>query len=130
MANWGCAVMMVLLMALPFRVSAGGNDAPQLVNHVVVIWMKPEFRNEAEINRLIAGHDMLRSIPGLVSLNVGRVIPSDRPIVDSSYDIASVFQFKSVEAMRTYLSHPTHVEFLQTYPAGKVERIQVYDFGG
>lgn len=48
-----------------------------------------------EIDRLIKGHNMLRTIPGLVSLNVGRVIPSERPIVDSGYDIATVFQFKT-----------------------------------
>lgn len=130
MRTWWFVFGLALMLLVPLRAPAGGGDAAPLVNHVVVVWLKPEFRDEAEIDRLIKGHDMLRTIPGLVSLHVGRVIPSDRPIVDSSYDIASVFQFESAEAMRAYLSHPTHVEFLATYTAGKVARILVYDFGG
>ena len=108
--------------------STGRPVAPALVNHVVVVWVKDQYRNERGIEELLDAQESLRQIPGLVSLTVGRVIPSDRGVVDSSYDFASIFQFASVEAMQTYLSHPTHIAFLENYARPRTRKTVVYDF--
>ncbi|MEZ5500692.1 MAG: Dabb family protein [Steroidobacteraceae bacterium] len=98
------------------------------VNHVVVVWLNDEFRNDAGVARLVAAHEVLREIPGLVSLSVGRVLPSDRAIVDSSFDVASHFTFCSTAAMNAYLQHPVHQQFLREQTVGRVKKVVVYDF--
>ncbi len=121
-------IMVVLTGIFPLTATAGGKEGRKLVNHVVVVWMADEYKTDEGINNLIAGHEMLREIPGLISLSLGRSIPSDRAVVDDSFDLASHFQFESVEVMQKYLSHPVHVKFLEQYTKGKVKKAVIYDF--
>ena len=110
--QWGCSSM----------------AAERPVTHVVVVWLNDEYNTPEGIDDTIARQEVLREIPGLLSLTVGKMIPSERPIVDSSYQFASVFQFESAEAMHTYLSHPIHVEFVDTVGKPRSARTLVYDF--
>ena len=71
---------------------------------------------------------MLKSIPGVVSLRAGTAIASERPIVDSSFDVALVISFTDRSALNSYLSHPLHVELVETTLKPLVARILVYDF--
>lgn len=97
------------------------------VDHVVIVWLNDANRNDAGRAALMSGADMLRTIPGLVSLSVGRAVPSDRPIVDDSFDVAFHFKFASVADMQAYVAHPTHIAFLKRYTTDTVARILVYD---
>ncbi len=106
--------------------AAQGDTAP-VVDHVVIAWLNAANRNDAGRAALIECGQRLRTIPGLVSLSIGTAIPSDRPVVDDSFDVAFHFKFASVADMRTYVSHPTHIDFLKTCTTSTVERILVYD---
>jgi antibiotic biosynthesis monooxygenase (ABM) superfamily enzyme len=124
--------MLITLLGLLFAGAPAARQSwaasgPQ-VHHVVVVWMAPAHRNQAAIDELIGGHELLRDIPGLVSLSVGRSISSERPIVDDSFDVAAVFRFESHAALQAYLQHPLHQAFLERHTTGKVDRIVVYDF--
>jgi len=121
-------VVALLLSAACTTLQAGGGQQRDEVNHVVVVWLKPEYRTEEAIGELIAAQEKLREIPGLISLSVGRSIPSDRGVVDDSFDVATHFRFGSVEEMNEYLSHPVHVRFLEEHTRGKVEKVVIYDF--
>lgn len=140
----GLGALASLMLALPGSASAhcehkqqhqehgahhmGEEASKGRVMHLVFIWLKPESKSEEAVQALIAAQESLRTIPGLVSLDIARPIPSDRPIVDSSYDIVSQFVFPDAETMRAYLSHPTHVAFLKDPAQQAVARIQVYDY--
>ncbi len=120
------AVAVVLLSACGGEARAECRESGAVV-HMVVVWMKDAHRTAEAVETLIAGHEMLREIPGLKALTVGRPVSSDRLVVDDSFDVAASFTFCSVDAMRTYLDHPTHVAFLERYTREVVDRVVVYD---
>ena len=49
-------------------------------------------------------------------------------MVDDSFDIGNAMTFKSEQDMNDYIVHPIHVEFLDKYIKGKVEKAIVFDF--
>jgi hypothetical protein len=106
-------------------VAANGDGQP--LEHIVIVWLK-EPGNRAAQNRIIEASEVLTAIPGVVSLKSGTVVTSDRPIVDSSFDVALIITLADEAAMQAYLSHPLHVTLVEETLKPLVERIQVYDF--
>lgn len=107
--------------------TAGAQAQANGVDHVVIVWLDDAHKTDADRAALIAGGEMLRTIPGLVSLSIGRAVPSDRPVVDASFDVAFHFKFANLADMQAYVSHPTHMAFLKQHTAGRVAKIIVYD---
>jgi hypothetical protein len=119
-----CTALLIAL-CLPLALLAGTDSQP--VEHVVIVWLK-EPGNSAARNRIIEASQVLTEIPGVLSLRAGTVIASERPIVDSSFDVALVISFTDRAALAAYLGHPLHVELVETVLKPLVARIQVYDF--
>ena len=117
--------MLLLLawMALP----AQANGTADAVEHVVVVWLKSPGNAEHR-RRIISESAVLRGIPGVTGLRAGEVIPSDRSIVDSSFDVALIVSFADQAAMQAYLIHPVHMELVEQTLKPLVEKIRVYDF--
>ena len=100
---------------------------PGSVVHVVICWMK-DRNDEAGRQQLLAAADALREIPGVSSVTAGKMLPSSRPIVDSSYDVAYVISFPSQEAMSQYVQKPEHVRLKKEVLDRYVAKYLVYDF--
>ena len=118
-------VLLCLLLCLSLPASAGGDSQP--LEHVVIVWLK-EPGNPAAQNRIIAASQVLTSIPGVLSLRAGTAIASERPIVDSSFDVALVISLTDRAALDSYLTHPLHIQLVEVTLKPLVERILVYDF--
>lgn len=116
---------MCLLLCLSLPASAGDDSQP--LEHVVIAWLK-EPGNAAAQSRIIAASQALKTIPGVLSLRAGTAIASERPIVDSSFDVALVISFTDQAALDNYLIHPLHLQLLEDTLKPLVERILVYDF--
>ena len=117
--------MCLLLAGMALPVQANGTD--ETVEHVVVVWLKSPGNAEHR-RRIITESEVLRGIPGVTGLRSGEVIPSDRSIVDSSFDVALIVSFADQAAMQAYLSHPVHVELVEQTLKPLVDKIRVYDF--
>lgn len=96
------------------------------VKHVVLCWLK-EPGNHTHKNKLIETSRELTIIPGILDLKVGEAVPSDRPIVDDSFDVGIVMSFADVASMQSYLSHEEHVRRVKAVFAPSCRKIQVYD---
>ena len=70
----------------------------------------------------------LEKIPGVVEVRVGSVIPSERKIVDDSFEVGIYMTFRSVEDMNAYIVHPDHQRIVQDKLMPIVEKLVVYDF--
>lgn len=118
-----------LLVALLFP-GSGNALEPRLktITHVVIAWLKPEFRTEEYINKVLEANERLREIPQVHSLQTGTALKTERKMVDDSFDFANAMTFNSKQDMRDYLAHPIHVEFIDTYIKGKTEKVIVFDF--
>ena len=116
--------LLIACLAMPLAWANGTVDS---VEHVVVVWLKTPGNSEHR-RRIIAESEVLLDIPGVTGLRAGVMIPSERPIVDSSFDVAMIISFTDTAAMQAYLDHPVHVKLVKETLKPLVNRIRVYDF--
>ena len=104
------------------------NSNVKPINHIVLVWFKAGV-SQAEINEVIQETKTLKQyIPQIQSLSLGRAIPSDRKIVDDSFDLGIQLQFENQADMDAYLTHPKHITFVKTFIKPKLAKLLVYDF--
>ena len=97
------------------------------VNHIVLLWLKDDVSTSLRED-IFKKTTALSEIPGVANLRIGKVISSDRKIVDDSFDFGISMNFRSVDEMNTYLQHPQHVGFVNQYIKPNIKKIKVYDF--
>ena len=97
------------------------------VKHVVFLWLK-EPGNKEHRKKLVAATQTFRDIPGVVNVNAGEVIESEREIVDDSFDVGLTLTFATVDDMNAYLTHPLHKDALKSVLKPLVRKIVVYDY--
>jgi len=98
-----------------------------MYSHIVIFWTKPEKPGAAE--ELIAGAERyLRAIPGILHFHAGKMAPSPRPVVDSSYQVGLNVVFPSKQVREEYRAHPLHKQFEEEVLKQTYQRCVVYDF--
>jgi len=97
------------------------------VHHVVICWLKEPGNHDAQ-EKLIAVSRSLEKVPGVASVSAGRMVPSDRPVVDSTFDVAMVLTFHDKDALAKYLEHPEHKKATKETLEPLVKKILIYDF--
>ena len=98
-----------------------------MFSHVVIFWSNPADPKAAD--ELVAGAKRyLAPIPGIVHFHVGKMVPSDRPVVDRSYQVALNVVFADKKAQDEYQVHPLHVQFVEKVFKRVSQRVVVYDF--
>ena len=112
-----------------YLLSIDSSDSLSLMfSHIVIFWTKPEVENSEQ--RLIDGlNRYLPDIPGVISMHVGKCAPSDRPVVDQSYQIALNITFKNKIVQDEYQVHPQHVEFVEKFLRKYVIRLLYMTLG-
>lgn len=97
------------------------------VHHVVLIWLK-DSGNPQQRERIIKVSRTFAAIKGVRRVTAGTALPSQRKIVDSSFDVAIIMDFDSEKAMQGYLEHIDHIKALNNIIKPLTDRIVVYDF--
>lgn len=98
-----------------------------MFSHVVIFWTKPGIPRATD--ELKAGAEKyLRNIPGLLHFHVGRMVPSHRPVVDQSYQVALNTTFTDKKAQDDYQVHPSHVDFVEKVFKPLCDKVLIYDF--
>jgi hypothetical protein len=98
-----------------------------MFSHIVIFWTDPS--KPAAADELIAGASKyLKAIPGVLGFHVGRMVPSQRPVVDQSYQVALNIQFADRKTQDDYQTHPLHLEFLEKAFKPNAVNVRVYDF--
>lgn len=98
---------------------------PRLAHHVF-FWLKnPDSQEDKQ--KLIAGLKTLAKVKVVRSLHIG--VPADttvRPVIDSSYHVAELMLFDSIEAQNAYQIDPLHKKFVDEC-SHLWEKVIVYD---
>jgi hypothetical protein len=98
-----------------------------MFSHVVIFWTDPN--NPKAADELIAGADKyLKPIPGALQYHIGKMVPSHRPVVDQSYQVALNLVFANKKAQDDYQVHPLHIEFVEGVFKRTCHKVVVYDF--
>ena len=100
---------------------------PGRVHHVVICWMRDPTDITAR-QELIDISRSLEMIPGVKSVYAGTMLPSERPIVDNTFDMALVMQFANEADLRAYVSHPGHEQAVRDWIKPLTRRVVVFDF--
>ena len=98
-----------------------------MFSHVVIFWTDPS--NPKAADELIAGANKhLKPIPGVLQYHIGKMVPSHRPVVDQSYQVALNLVFPDKKTQDDYQVHPKHVEFVEGVFKKVCKKVVVYDF--
>src|ERR1043166_3045379 len=98
-----------------------------LFSHVVIFWTHPDQPGAAD-EVIAAAHRWLKDIPGVAQFHIGKMVPSHRPVVEQSYQVALNLIFPDKKAQDDYQAHPEHVEFVEQCVKKVVKKVVVYDF--
>ena len=116
-----------ILLMISLLISLPALAQKQRINHVVLCWLK-EPGNTVHRQQIIHQSKQFSQIPGVLEIRTGEVIPSDRKIVDDSFDVAIYLTFADSEKMNAYITHPEHKKAVKEVIKPLVKKIVVYDF--
>jgi len=108
-------------------VSTHQSERKQVLSHVVLCWLK-EPGNTEHRNQIIQISKTFSKIPGVLEVRAGKVIESDRPIVDDSFDVGILVIVPDAKRLQEYLDHPIHQDAKRDILLPLVEKVMVYDF--
>ena len=122
-------VTILSLLVLPGCISIKiGTPPEQKGSHPVVRgWLK-EPGNAEHRQQIVEVTKSFREIPGVLAARAGQVIPSDRSIVDASFDVGILILVPDGKSLTEYLEHPIHQKAKGEVLLPLVEKIVVYDF--
>ena len=97
-----------------------------MVLRVVLFQLRADVTDYDSRMLLASISGAVKSVPGLVSFNVGRRIDSEGAYTlgeaaeagpKAPYDYAAVFQFENAKALQAYLKHPAQTEIRSRFAA-------------
>jgi len=117
---------LVFAVICTLQVQSAAAASNQAIEHIVIIWLKQPGLTDAQ-DTIIKASQALKTIPGVMALKSGKAVPSQREIVDSSFDVALIVSFADQAALDAYLTHPLHLQLLEETIKPLVDRFRVYD---
>ena len=120
-------VLLVIVSILHSASLSASEDNQARIHHVVICWLK-EPENESHRQELIEAAKKMETMAGVLSVEVGTMLPSERAIVDSSFDIGIIMSFKDESGLQAYLLDPAHQKATKEVLAPLTSRVVVYDF--
>ncbi len=101
----------------------------RMFSHIVIFWTDPAKSEAADA--LVAGaKQYLSRAPGILQFHVGKMVPSQRAVVDQSYQVALNIVFDTKKSQDNYQEHPQHLEFVEKVFKPNCQKVVVYDFEG
>ena len=93
--------------------------------HVVYFWLK-EGTTSAQRTEMVKQLKSLRELKVVRKLSIGGPANTPRPVVDNSYDIALIVEFRDRAAQDSYLVSQKHLDVVAAID-GYIQKMQVYD---
>jgi len=120
--------LIILILFLVARVDASDQTIQtKTVTHIAIIWLKKTAASDSRDALINATKGVLK-IPGVKSVQVGSAIQSERPVVDSSYDLGVSMEFESLQALRNYEQNPIHKKSDEDTLKPLASKFIIYDF--
>ena len=109
--------------ALPERQSRG-------IEHIVIVWLRRPG-NPDDIAKLVAtSKELQRALPVMRGMSYGRPLPSERPVVDDTFDLAFVMRFANRKDLAAYENSAIHRQAATEILRPLSRKIVIYDVEG
>lgn len=119
-------VILTLSIIIGLPGISGASASSGNIEHVVLCWL--ENPGDENRDKVIETTRELAAIPGVMDLRVGPALPSDREVVDDSFDVGISMSFRNHDEMEKYIDHEEHVRRLKEVFLPLCREIRVYDF--
>ena len=117
-----------LLIFMSFTGCAGlGTRQDGALQQVLLVWLKHAGTAQQQA-KIIEVSKSFRDIPGVLDVQAGKAVASDRGIVDDSFDVGILVVVPDERRLREHLDHPIHQKAKNDVLLPLVEKILVYDF--
>lgn len=93
--------------------------------HSVYFWLKRDLSSE-QIAAFEKDLNALREVETVKQAYIGNPGPTDRPIIDRTYDYALILVFENKADHDTYQTHPIHDTFVENNGQHFL-KVQIYD---
>jgi len=113
-------VMLLFVLIMP--VSGMASE----LTHMVFLWLKAPQDAQA-VAAIVKVSRSFESILSVQAVMVHRAEPSDRSIVDDSFDLAVALTFADRAALDRYLKDPVHITAVEEVIRPRIRKIVVYD---
>lgn len=80
--------------------------------HHVYFWLKNPDSKE-DLNKLIEGLKKLSHVKSIASFHIGRPAPTNREVIDRSYQVSWCLFFKNEADQASYQTAPIHLKFVE-----------------
>ena len=97
------------------------------IDHVVIVWLKRPGNADDKARLVTASKDIAARVPQIRRLTWGTAVPSNRPIVEDSFDLALIMEFASRDDLEAYLDRPEHIRATKDVLRPLASRVMVYD---
>lgn len=122
-----CRALLALFLLSGVTAECAAAEVGGNVTHVVLVWLKQPDDPDA-LERFVRASKRMAMLPGVLYHRVGPVLPSEREVVDSDFDVGVSVTLKDREALKGYLEHPVHRQTIHDIMRPLVEKFVVYDF--
>jgi hypothetical protein len=117
-----------LVRLLPFAsCTAVPGRQPRGVDHIVIVWLKRPGNAEDKAKLVDTSKDLQHALPVIRGMSFGRPLPSERPVVDDTFDLAFTMEFASRGDLDAYRNHPEHIRATKDVLRPLARRVVVYD---
>ena len=103
------------------------SSSPAGIDHVVFVWLKNPGSAKDRRALVDTSRELAATIPQIRSFRWGTAVPSERPIVDDTFDLALVMNFADRAALEQYESHPAHKRAAEEVLRPMTRKVVVYD---
>lgn len=121
------ASIIALLLLISGCSQMPATHADGRVDHLILIWLK-DAGNLEQRQQIIEATRALQQLPGVISVRVGSVMPSERSVVDSSFDVGVHMLFADRQSMERYTANPEHLRTVNQIVMPLTKRLVIYDF--
>ena len=104
-----------------------GQSAVGGIDHVVFVWLKNPGSAKDRQTLVEKSRELAADIPQIRSFRWGTAVPSNRSIVDDTFDLALVLNFADRTALDTYENHPDHNRAAKEVLRPITRKVVVYD---
>lgn len=93
--------------------------------HTAYFWLNDGL-SKGEIESFIKDCEKLKEIETVQAFYTGKPAPTNRDVIENTYDYAIVFHFNDLAGQEYYQQHPLHLEMIEKHQS-KWERVLVTD---
>ena len=97
------------------------------IEHAVFVWLKNPGSTKDRNTLVDTSRGLAATIPQIRSFRWGTAVPSERPVVDDTYDVALVMNFTDRAALEKYETNPAHARAAKSVLHPLARKIVVYD---